>query len=99
MQIGDILICKRKTEVFSKGGEYYVTQVDKMYNSNIIRYKISNYYMRPNGVNIVPNNGCSAYFYDDTYYKFFDDSYIWDHFYTKKEMRKKKLKKLNASWR
>lgn len=101
MQVGDRLISKITEEGSNlrKYNCYYVAQVDKMYKSETIQYKITNYYVRPNGINITPRNASSWFFYDDVHYRTYNNSYIWDFFYTKQELRKEKLKKINHGTR
>lgn len=102
MKVGDKIICKKDHGNFYKDKQYYITEVVNVPSNDPRKFRItiSNFYMSPNVRNIMPTkNGISVYFFDHglCHRQDFPGFYIWDYFYTKKEIRKEKIKKINET--
>jgi hypothetical protein len=91
MKRGDKIICKKNYDNFLKDKVYYILESPQyLQQGNRYIIKICNFYMRPEGVNIYPNNGFYNFFYDNKD----SDKYIWEFFYTNIELRKIKIKQI-----
>ena len=79
LKVGDKLLCKKKYTSYMRGKYYYVLKISKGYNNNYVFIYLKN------------DNNIKDWFN----FTKKSDYYIWNYFYTPKEIRRMKLKQLN----